>query len=135
MAVSSPVELVRLFLEAFNERDVALLEAFSHPELELRPRISAVSGTVYHGKGAPRRYFRELAEAYASFELDVPHIEDLGGGQVLAEVVIRSEGRASGAVIDQPAFHVYRFQDGLMISVESFGDRATALEFATSAEA
>jgi ketosteroid isomerase-like protein len=69
-----------------------------------------------------------LAPILDGFRAEVLEVREAGDDAVIVEVRFVAKGRASGASIEQPFFHVYRFRDGKAISLHSYGSREQGLE-------
>ena len=120
------VEQVRYGYAAVNRRDVEGLLSVMHPDLELVPVFSGVSGASYRGLEGARRWFDETVETFEAYQLELLEIERFGDW-VLATAVIHGRGRASGAAVDQPYSQVLHSRDGRFDYIRTCFTREEAL--------
>jgi ketosteroid isomerase-like protein len=119
-------------IEAFNRVDISGALRFMDPEIELKHRLAALQGD-YVGTGGVRRFFADLADHFATVEIQCSDIRDLGS-RVLALGTIHATGKESGAETELPLAVVAKFRDGLITRFTDYGDRAQALEAAGLSE-
>jgi ketosteroid isomerase-like protein len=119
-------EVMRAAMEAFNRRDAAAFGENFAPEVEITPVRAAVEGTVYRGPEAAGEYCAAVDESWESLKWEIEEIRE-GSDWALALGRIRGFGRGSGAEIDARAGWLARFDGGLVVSFQTFPDRADAL--------
>ena len=107
-------------VESFVERlspDVEFVEDPRFPE----------AGT-YHGRDEYWRYAREFVEQFDQFTFTVDDLLDCPDGRVLVCLHLHGWGKGSNAEFDVRAGWVYTVQDGLVVHIRAYMDRAEALE-------
>jgi uncharacterized protein len=90
---------------------------------------SGRTGGVYRGHGDIRRWLKDLETDWEFFEVYYEKLRDLGD-RVLVSGHWRARGRASGVDVENPGTYLYEIQDGKVVSMRTFTDRAEALEAA-----
>jgi ketosteroid isomerase-like protein len=114
--------------EAWSRRDIDALLEVVHPDAEARPILGANIGvSVYHGREGLRKWFGDLHQEWEQFQTRVVKI-DARDGRALLTVEIHARGRASGVVIDGDLYHLVEIRDGLILRLEAFRDRDTAVK-------
>jgi ketosteroid isomerase-like protein len=114
--------------EAWSRRDIDALLEVVHPDAEARPILGANIGiSVYRGREGLREWFRDLHQEWEQFQTRVVKI-DARDGRALLTVQIHARGRASGVVIDGDLYHLVEIRDGLILRLEAFRDRDTAVK-------
>jgi ketosteroid isomerase-like protein len=121
-------EVIRLAYEAWSTRDIDALLELVHPEAEARPLLGANIGTsVYLGHDELRQWFKDLHQEWETFETRVTRVE-WRDDRALCTFAVHARGRASGAVIDGELYHLLQFRDGLIVRLEAFQDRDSAVQ-------
>src|SRR3954451_15828623 len=94
------VEIVRRFVEDFNQGGVDALVDFSDPEIECREDPKFPQAEVYRGRDAVVRQAREFFESFSEYRTE---IEDLfaADDKVVAVCHEIGRGQASGAPVDR----------------------------------
>ena len=121
------VEAVERLYGAFNRRDMAAMLDLIDPEVEWVPVLAVLEGDVYRGHEGFRSWVEALDPDWETFEVDYEELRDLGD-RVLAFGHWRGRGRASGVEFGQPATWLYEIKDGRVVRLQTFTDRAEALE-------
>jgi ketosteroid isomerase-like protein len=135
MAMSQEnVEIVRAIYERFGEGDFRASADLLDPHvvLVLRPEFGPeFSGAgTYLGAGAVAAYTREhVLGPWADFRMKAEEILAVGD-TVLVSVHQRGVGRAGGVPTELRYFTLWSFRGRKVIRIESFRDRAAALEAA-----
>ena len=129
------VNIVRRWVEFYNERDTDGLIQLTTPDYEMKSVFAGVeSGGIFRGyAGFPFEYFKTLDDAYEQFELVPEDFIDVGAA-VLMVAHIDWRGRGSGAEGRGPLFALFWLRAGRIFREESFTDRAEALEAAGLSE-
>ena len=125
---TSGVDLVRELLERFNGDDRAAgVELLSEDFVaEIPPALSA-EPDVYQGHAGVRRYldaFDGLLEEVRFVPLEL-HSE---GGHVIADLLLKGRGVASGIEVEQRSAVVHWIEDGKVTRMEPFADVEAARE-------
>ncbi len=107
--------------------------SLSHPDFELRSRVTAVEGANYRGHDGARRYNRDLADAFQSW-VNVPgEIVEVGDDAVVVDNTFRAVGH-SGAEVELKSGIVFVIRDGRVFRCLSYPTREEALEAAGLSE-
>lgn len=121
-------EVVRLVLDAVNDRDIEALIDLMHPDVEFFPILAALEGPVYSGHAGLRRWLRSLELDWEIYETRLERIHDLGAS-ALGLGSWRARGRTSGVELDsQPGAWHARVREGRLVWWRTYTDRAEALE-------
>jgi uncharacterized protein len=122
------VEVVERLAPAFNRRDLSAFFELLDPDVEWVPLLAVLEGRVYRGHEEVRKWIEDLAADWEFFEVYYDELHDLGD-QVLALGGWRGRGRASGVELgDRPATWLLDLQGGKVTRLQTFTDRAEALE-------
>jgi ketosteroid isomerase-like protein len=125
VAESENVRRLRAMRDAQERGDFDAITESVHPEFELvRIAGGPESSTPLRGRQEFRRWLEP--DVFESFWIEIVRIHDRGD-LVVVEGVAHGVFRDSGLEMDQPAFLVWRFRDGLPARLESYTERATAL--------
>ncbi len=124
------VEIMRRLYEAIERRDSEAVLALYDPDVEWD-----MSGYPYgemldaHSRGHAglQAFWRELYEAWGSYEHEVHELID-AGDHVVSIVTDRAQGRASGAEVEIQAYGVWTISEGKITHVAWYRSRAEALE-------
>lgn len=126
------VEAFKRAIEAYNRRDIdAFLEQID-AEVEWHGALQALlesEGTEYRGHEGVRQWVRDIDEALADIQLELPDIRDLGE-RIVAIGRLRARGKASGAETESPFGCVVEWRDGKATRLVSFLSQAETLEAA-----
>jgi ketosteroid isomerase-like protein len=127
------VEVIRLVYEALNRRDFAAAAQYLHPEGDVYPGVVGLdppgggSGSRLRGREQLRRFFQDLGDTWEAVTVEFEEMVEAPDGRVLAVEHWRTRGR-DGIEIDTRIIDVYAVQDGLIVRVDGFLDKAEALE-------
>lgn len=123
------VAIVRHVYEAFNERDADEAVKFVSPGFSFQSEFDALSGRRYEGRAGFRDYFRDMADVWAEFYVDLGEIEAHGDAVIVAfrEWAI---GRGSGIKIEAHGYELWRFEHGQLVSKQNYASKERALEAA-----
>ena len=122
------VELVRRGYEAFAEGGVAF--EFLDPEVEwLGPREFPDLAEPHYGQDGVRRYMEKVSEVFEDYRMVPEEFIDAGADQVLVFSREGGRGKGSGAEVQtNPTAHLWTLRDGKAIRMQSYWNRAEALE-------
>jgi ketosteroid isomerase-like protein len=121
-------ETVYTAYEAWSRRDIDALVEVVHPDAVARPILGANIGiSVYRGREGLREWFRDLHQEWEQFQTRVVDI-DARDERALLTIEIHARGRASGVVIEGDLYHLVEIRDGLILRLEAFQDRDTAVK-------
>lgn len=137
------VEVVRRGYEGMKEylRDPSgdfapYLVKWLDPEIEwLGPREFPDLAEPHYGHAGVRRYIETLFEAIEDYTMVPEEFIDAGGEKVLVFSREGGRGRGSGAeVYTHPTAHLWTIRDGKAVRMQSYWERADALEAAGLSE-
>jgi ketosteroid isomerase-like protein len=134
------VEAIRAVYERFSEGDFRASADLLDPHvvLVLGPEfapwlVASLDHDVLYGTEAVATYTRGLLEDMADFTMEAKEIS-AAGESVLVGVRQRGLGRASGVPTEIGYFTLWTFRGRKVIRIESFRERAEALEAAGLSE-
>jgi ketosteroid isomerase-like protein len=120
------VELSRNWGEAFNRRDFDAIRRLNHPQISWRTAVEDPDATTHHGREAVHRYLEDFIEALP-LTAEAQERFELPDGRVFTTV--RFVGKsASGVPIDYPLTTVTTIEQGMVIHVDEYRDRADAFQ-------
>lgn len=94
---------------------------------------ASVEPDTYDGHEGVRRYFALWEETMTDLQLEVHTVEALNEWFVVAELTIRGRGAGSGAPAELTAWSSMEFEDGLLVGMQGFADRESAVRVAEGA--
>jgi ketosteroid isomerase-like protein len=147
------VELVRRFFEAVERVFAAYWQAphsladslragevrpeladvmrYLHPNVEWKSALIGITTRGYEGTLDGVDQFLDAAQDY---RVNVLEVTDLGDSQVLAVVRLAMKGKASEIDVNATTFSIVTVEDGLIIRLDEYLERAEALEAAGLSE-
>ena len=133
------VELVRQMFgaagRAINLGALDELYRFLASDVEWVPINAALEGTRYRGHDGVRQWIEDMNRDWDFFEARPVEVRDLGDERLLALGTWRARGRSSGLELDsQPAAWLLQLRGGKAVRMQTFTDRAKALEAAGLSE-
>ena len=127
LMASANEALVRRVYAAANARDMDAILAGTHEDCEVHPVLGAnLAADVYRGHEGVRRWTRDLWGEWESFDTSIGEVVERGD-RLLYPVGLRGRGRASGAPFEAEIFHLTTVRDGLVLRIEGFSDRESAM--------
>jgi ketosteroid isomerase-like protein len=124
------VEVLRRLNDAFNRRDVDDAMRHLHPDVELHPGVQVPDEeSRYVGRDGLANWFRSATEPWETITVGHEELIDCRGDRVLAIERWVFRGR-DGIELELELPNVYTFQDGLIIRIDGFTDKARAREAA-----
>jgi hypothetical protein len=121
------VDVVRRWVDAYNRRDFAALIEVSEPTLDFHSRFVAIESEFRGYERFPYAYFDALDEAYERFVVLPTEFVDAGAA-VFVAATAEWRGKTSGVEGSLPIFVAYWLRTRKLLRVETFTDRAEALE-------
>jgi ketosteroid isomerase-like protein len=118
---------MRAVVEAFNRRDVEMLEPLLAPDAEIVPIRAALEETVYQGPNAAAQWYAAVDGSWEGLSVEVDEIR-ARGDLVLGLGRIRGRGRESGVAIDVEAAAMARLRNRQITHLRIYTERAQALE-------
>lgn len=129
MAMSQEnVEIVRAWAQAFNRRDMDVLDDLASASFELKGYMSSmIETTTYRGHDGLRKYFADADSAWESVEVSLDEVRDFGE-RFLAIGKLHGKGRASGMEVVLPLAWVGAIVAGELVWIHTHESEAAALE-------
>ena len=121
------VELVKRFVDAFNERDVETFAAMTTHDFEWTTSTMAVEGEVFRGRAGIDTYFEHMREVWEDFQGVTHDYRDLGE-RVLWLGRLEGRGRGSGVPISTPLDIVFDIRGEKISRMHSYLDHDEALQ-------
>jgi ketosteroid isomerase-like protein len=111
------------------EEVLARLDELFDPEVCWAPIVvGGLEGGAYRGHDGLRRYYADRGDAFAKGEVELVSCEAIGEDIVIARVLDRGVGRASGVSLDQEVWSAVWLRDGRVLRWQAFPSRAEAIE-------
>ena len=123
------VEIVfRQLVDGISNRDLAVLQAISDPEIEYTSRFTAVEGKTYRGHAGWSDYLADLKAAWEDFRLTIEELVPAGEEKLMAAGRVKAVARGSSVPIDQRVFAAWEFRDNKAVRGRTCASRQEALE-------
>jgi ketosteroid isomerase-like protein len=100
---------------------------YLHPNIEWKSALIGITTRGYEGTVHGVDQFLDAAQDY---RVNVLEVTDLGDSQVLAVVRLAMKGKASEIDVNATIFSIVTVEDGLIIRLDEYLERAEALEAA-----
>lgn len=117
--------LVNAVFQALNARDADALSAVSSSELSWIDLPGLPGASTFRGAEAVIDRVLELDQSFTKLRFRAEEIVGEGNG-VLVRIRAVAAGRGSGAPVEIEFFSVFTIAEGMVVSVRSVADRATA---------
>ena len=127
------VEIVRHVYEAFNKRDADEAVELVSPGFSFQSEFDVLSGRRYQGRAGFRKYFQDIADAWAEFNVELDEIETFGDAVIVAYRE-RAIGRGSGLEVNARGYELWRVERGQVVSKQNYASKEQALEAAGLSE-
>ena len=124
--MSRELDSLRAIFEAFSRGDFDAMVRYLHPDVELRPALQPLEHMgVIRGHTEIREFFEGLG-LWESRRVELEEVIEVGN-RLFSVECWHVVGR-DGIKLDFRIVDVYTFEDGLIVRVDGFRDRAEALE-------
>jgi ketosteroid isomerase-like protein len=127
------IENVRRGIDAWNRGDLDQWLACFAPEAEMHTTGRFADQGIYRGRAGLERYWAEIREDMEEISLLISDLR-ASADRVFQAVTGRGRGKRGKVPVEQPIWLVTTFRDGLAVRVETYVDRAEALEAAGLSE-
>lgn len=127
------VEAAAQAIDAFNRSDDDAFAAFTTPDFEWLPSMSAIEGGVFRGREGIETYFGSLRNAWEKFHVlsdEFRHYPDL----VVMLGRLEGRGKGSGVPVDAALGMVFNFRGGTISRIRGYLDHGEALRAAGLSE-
>jgi ketosteroid isomerase-like protein len=121
------VDLVRRNNEADNARDVDAYLATVSESVVFRSRFSAMDQSILRGHDDLRRYFTELDEVWARYEMSLVRTRT-ADEHVVGLFELSAVGRGSDVRVQEKPGVVFTVETGRIVQIDAFPTHAEALE-------
>ena len=105
------------FADAITRGDREAALEVCHPEIEFLS-VLAVTGDRYIGHDGIRRYFDDVASAWAEWRVEVHGVEPLPDGRVEIVMTMHFRGKESGAMLSERTAHIWTLREGRLLRNE-----------------
>jgi hypothetical protein len=126
-------ENVELLREMYKRRSLAEFADSIHPQAELHQARAVPDTDAYYGREEFVRGASLWLEEWETFRYTPEDVIDLGE-RALMRVHISGRAKASGIKLDQTAFHLWTFREGMPWRCDVFSAERPALEAAGLSE-
>jgi ketosteroid isomerase-like protein len=127
LAAMSGAEIVKRWLQAFNDRDGTAMIALAHSEVEFAPITAAMEGRVYRSPDEIHDFLPSLDLDWEFFETRPQEFYEVGD-RALALGTWRAKGRGSGLELEShPGGWLATIRNGLVYRWRTYTDPAEAL--------
>ena len=123
------IEVVKAFFDAYNSRDSEAMDRLLHPDAKMTT-LSARGGLGGHWRqGTTERYFQQLDEAWADFQIEVEDYRE-NAHCVVALGVARGAGMSSHVEVASDFAVVFLVKDAQILLLDTYDDWKAGLEAA-----
>jgi ketosteroid isomerase-like protein len=124
--MDSDMDVVKAVFEAFTERDVEGVLAYSHPEIELGAVTGDHAGRTdpYRGHDGIRQYFRDVSAVWDDLRIVAGEFRS-DGDTIL--VTGRVSARSPARIVAGSTGWIWRVRDGLVTYVRVYPSAAEAM--------
>jgi ketosteroid isomerase-like protein len=120
------VEIVRRWIDAFNDGGIEKAIGFMDPEIEWTTTTAYLEAGTYHGHDGVRQFVQRASTQVEDVHVDVE--EMIGGGEdVVVPTKIEARSRQGGAPIAIRLTVVVSLRDGSIILIRNFANPDDAL--------
>ena len=120
------MDLVREGLAAWRRGDIDAALAIAHPEIVSVRAAPLPDPQTYHGHEGVLQMYADWTTDFVDFEMSPASLEAVGG-HVLAEMVQRGKGRASGVEVVGRFWLLFEVRDGKAVRQAAYATREQAL--------
>jgi ketosteroid isomerase-like protein len=124
------VEVVRRSVLGWNERGVDALTENLDPGVEWHPPRESMNPGIYRGPHGVRTYFDRLSEVMEEQRVESVDVIDVDDDRVIAVVKAFAKTSHFAGEVEMNWAWLMTLHDGLATHVETFTDKAQALEAA-----
>jgi ketosteroid isomerase-like protein len=121
-------DLVRRTLEAWKKKELGVVLACAHPEIELdwSASVGPLQG-MYHGHAGMARFWDLLWDAFEEFAPLIEACIECGDDRLITDNLIRARGKASGIDVTSRGATLWTFRDGKIAGEKLFQSLDEAL--------
>jgi ketosteroid isomerase-like protein len=105
--------------------EIADAMRYLHPNIEWKSALIGITARGYEPLADGVDQFLDAAQDY---RVNVLEVTDLGDDQVLAVVRLAMKGKASDIAVNTTMFAIVTVEDGLIVRMDEYLERAEALE-------
>jgi ketosteroid isomerase-like protein len=120
--------LSRRWSQAFNDRDITALETLTSADFEFVPYLgSLIEANTYRGHAGLRQYFEDARAAWEEIQVRQAAVREVGDCTI-SFGELRGKGRVSGLEVNLPLAWVGKWENGQLVSLKAYTDKAEALQ-------
>jgi uncharacterized protein len=123
------LDIVRRGYDAWNRGDLAAVLELVDPSFEWHEAAEVPGGVHVYTRGQFKAYLVSLGRLWESFRLEPQELRE-AGDLVLADVLERARGRASGIEVTQRFVHVWTMRDRRACRMRAYLDKREAMRAA-----
>lgn len=120
------VAVVERVYAAFNRRDADEATEIVSPDFSFRSEFGAFSGRRYEGRAGFRQYFRDMAESWSAFRMELDEVVKRGD-VVVVTYREHAIGRTSGVEVEARGCEVWHFRDGQPVRLDNYASKEEGL--------
>jgi ketosteroid isomerase-like protein len=121
------VETARAAIDAFNRRDMEAMLELAGDDFEYDwTRSRGPNAGVYRGTDGFQEFVNEQWEVFDEFRVEPHEFVPCGDRHVLVTTTVYATGRG-GVPVNATSSHLYTFEDGKLVRVTLYQERAEAL--------
>jgi ketosteroid isomerase-like protein len=128
------VEIVRVFLQAFNDEDYASCLDLIDPDVEWHPPPDLPNAAVAHGRDALIATWRDWLGVWDRYQATPEEIREGPHETILVNSLVSARGKGSGIEVESRVTALYEVRSGKIVRFRAYLDQAAALEAAGLSE-
>ena len=121
------VEVVRRFIQAWNERDSETLAELTHPEGEIVLPRNLLEGGSYLGPDGARRALADAMETWDEVHIEIEATREIGDQVAVLARTVNTAKRGGPRTEYKPAY-LMRLRGGKLVYLQPFMSHPEALE-------
>jgi ketosteroid isomerase-like protein len=129
------VARVRTGMQAFNRGDVEAVLQFLDEEIEIFSSPELANPGTYHGHEGYQQWLSNWLEVWDGFEVDVEHVEAVGGRHVVAAIHQHARGKGSGVEVDMRIAYMFEVDESRTMALHLYPSWDEAMAVAREREA
>jgi ketosteroid isomerase-like protein len=123
------IEIVRRGYDAWNRGDMAAVLELVDPSFEWHEALEVPGGVHVYTREQFESYLMSLARHWEMFQFETRELRE-AGDLVVADVLERARGRASGVEVSQRFMHVWTMRNQRACRMRAYLDKSEAMRAA-----
>jgi ketosteroid isomerase-like protein len=129
VTVAEDIERIRRGYAAWNSGHVDAALEFIREDVEVRPVLGdVVAGDFFRGHDGFRHWYETVHASFEDFRAEIDDVREAGDGRYLVLLRFAGRGAASGADVSLQGAHVMTLEEGVVVAIDGYQDRAEALK-------